>query len=36
MRAWLIDAAIGLAIAAAVVLIALFASENSTFVYRGF
>ncbi len=36
MRHWLIDAAAGIAIAAAVVFIILFASFNSTFVYRGF
>jgi hypothetical protein len=36
MRSWLVDIGIGIAIAAAVVFIALFAAFNSTFVYRGF
>ena len=36
MRAWLVDIGIGVAIAAAVIFIVLFASFNSTFVYRGF
>ena len=36
MRAWLIDAAIGIGLAMAVVILLLFASFNSTFVYRGF
>ena len=36
MKEWLVDLAIGLALAAAVVVLMLFASFNSTFVYRGF
>jgi hypothetical protein len=36
MRAWLADLAVGLALAALVVLLMLFASFNSTFMYRGF
>ena len=36
MKAWLIDIAVGVAIALAVVVLMLFASFNSTFVYRGF
>lgn len=36
MRAWLVDIAIGGAIAAAVVIIVLFSSFDSTFIYRGF
>jgi hypothetical protein len=34
--AWVVDAACGLAIAAAVVIVLLFSSFNSTFIYRGF
>lgn len=33
---FLIDVAIGLALAALVVVLLLFASFNSTFIYRGF
>jgi hypothetical protein len=36
MKEWVVDVAIGLALAAAVVVLMLFASFNSTFVYRGF
>ena len=36
MKAWLVDIAIGVAIAAVIIAIVLFASYNSTFVYRGF
>jgi hypothetical protein len=36
MRSWLVDIGLGIAIAAAVVLIVLFSSYNSTFIYRGF
>ena len=36
MKNFLIDVAIGIAIAAAVVIILLFSSFNSTFIYRGF
>jgi len=36
MKSWLIDAAIGIALALAVVVLMLFATFNSTFVYRGF
>jgi len=36
MRSWLVDLGCGLALAAAVVLVLLFASFESTFIYRGF
>ena len=36
MRAWLIDLAVGAGIAVVVVILMLFASFNSTFIYRGF
>ena len=36
MKNLVIDIAIGIAIAAAVVIILLFSSFNSTFIYRGF
>ena len=36
MREWLVDLAVGLALAALVVLLMLFASFDSTFIYRGF
>ncbi len=36
MREWLGDLAIGLGLAALVVLLMLFSSFNSTFIYRGF
>ena len=36
MRGWLADLAVGLALAALVALLMLFASFNSTFIYRGF
>ena len=36
MKEWIVDMAIGIALGAAVVLLMLFASFNSTFVYRGF
>ncbi len=36
MRAWLTDAAWGVALAALVIVLALFASFDSTFIYRGF
>jgi hypothetical protein len=36
MREWLTDLAIGLGLAALVVLLMLFSSFNSTFIYRGF
>jgi hypothetical protein len=36
MRTWLVDIAAGVAIALAVVLILMFVSFNSTFIYRGF
>jgi hypothetical protein len=36
MREWLIDVAIGIAIAGTVVLLLLFSSFDSTFIYRGF
>ena len=36
MREWLGDLAVGLALAALVVLLMLFASFDSTFIYRGF
>jgi hypothetical protein len=36
MRDWLVDLAVGLAIAALVVVVLLFASFDSTFIYRGF
>jgi len=36
MKEWLVDVVIGLALGAAVVILMLFASFNSTFVYRGF
>lgn len=36
MREWLADVAIGLGLAALVVLLMLFSSFNSTFIYRGF
>jgi hypothetical protein len=36
MTALLVDAAIGLAIATFVVILMLFASFESTFIYRGF
>lgn len=36
MKSWLIDVVIGIGLAMAVVILMLFASFNSTFVYRGF
>jgi hypothetical protein len=36
MREWLVDLAVGLGLAALVVLLVLFSSFNSTFIYRGF
>ena len=36
MGDWLADLAIGVALAALVVVLMLFASFNSTFIYRGF
>ena len=36
MREWLIDLAVGVGLAALVVLLMLFSSFNSTFIYRGF
>lgn len=36
MKAWLIDIAVGVGIALAVVILMLFAAFNSTFIYRGF
>jgi hypothetical protein len=36
MRDWLVDVAIGLGLAGLVVLLMLFSSFNSTFIYRGF
>jgi hypothetical protein len=36
MKDWLVDVSIGIALGAAVVVLMLFASFNSTFVYRGF
>ena len=36
MKAWLIDLAVGAGIALAVLVLMLFASFNSTFIYRGF
>jgi hypothetical protein len=36
MRDWLVDLAVGLAIAALVVVVLLFASFDSTFIYQGF
>jgi hypothetical protein len=36
MREWLVDVAVGLGLAALVVLLMLFSSFNSTFIYRGF
>ncbi len=36
MRAWLADIAIGIGIGVVVVILMLFASFNSTFIYRGF
>jgi hypothetical protein len=36
MKSWLIDAAIGAGLALAIVILLLFTSFNSTFVYRGF
>jgi len=36
MRGWLIDIVWGIAIAALVVIVMMFASFNSTFIYRGF
>jgi hypothetical protein len=36
MRDWLVDLAVGLAIAALFVVVLLFASFDSTFIYRGF
>lgn len=36
MRAWLTDIAIGIGIGVVVVILMLFASFNSTFIYRGF
>jgi hypothetical protein len=34
--AWIVDVAVGLALAAATLLVLLFSSFNSTFIYRGF
>lgn len=36
MKAWLVDAAIALALALLVVVLLMAASFNSTFIYRGF
>jgi hypothetical protein len=36
MRDWLVDLALGLGLAALVVLVMLFSSFNATFIYRGF
>ena len=36
MREWLVDVAVGIAIAMMVVVLLLFASFDSTFIYRGF
>jgi len=36
MRAWLTDIGVGLAIGLVVVVLMLFASFDSTFIYRGF
>ena len=36
MREWLVDVAIGLCLAALVVLLMLFSSFDSTFMYMGF
>jgi hypothetical protein len=36
MRDWLADVAVGLGLATLVVLLLLFASFDSTFMYRGF
>jgi hypothetical protein len=36
MPEWFVDFAIGLGLAALVVLLMLFSSFNSTFIYRGF
>ena len=36
MRAWLVDAAIGIGLAAVVVFLMLLSTFNSTFIYRGF
>ena len=36
MRDWLLDLAVGFGIAALVVVVLLFASFDSTFIYRGF
>lgn len=36
MREWLVDLAIGVGIAALIVLIALLSSFSSTFIYQGF
>ena len=36
MRGWLADLAVGLVLAALVVVLMLFASFDSTFIYRGF
>ena len=36
MRAWLTDIAIGIGLGVVVVILMLFASFNSTFIYRGF
>jgi hypothetical protein len=36
MRGWIIDLAVGIAIAALISVVLLFASFDSTFIYRGF
>ena len=36
MRTWIVDVAVGVALAALVGAILLFSSFNSTFIYRGF
>ena len=36
MKKWIVDLAIGIGLGAAVVILMLFASFSSTFVYRGF
>lgn len=36
MRMWLKDAVIGVLLAAGVILVSLFSSFHSTFLYRGF
>jgi hypothetical protein len=36
MREWFVDLAVGLGLAVVVVLLLLFSSFDSTFIYRGF